>query len=93
MDGLTFDEFQSKNVEEWGIVKAVRGILMRECANLYKSIKIGTLVNSPGNPRSKYLSRRKETKSERVPAPVSNWKTTRRSRRLTAMKSPNPDEL
>ena len=27
-----------------GIVKAVRGILMRECANLYKSMKIGTLV-------------------------------------------------
>jgi len=31
-------------VGEWGIVKAVRGILMRECANLYKSMKIGTLV-------------------------------------------------
>jgi len=28
------------------IVKAVRGILMRECANLYKSMKIGTLVIS-----------------------------------------------
>ena len=26
------------------IVKAVRGILMRECANLYKRIKIVTLV-------------------------------------------------
>ena len=26
------------------VVKAVRGILMRECANLYKSMKIGTLV-------------------------------------------------
>jgi len=26
------------------IVKADRGILMRECANLYKSMKIGTLV-------------------------------------------------
>jgi len=26
------------------LVKAVRGILMRECANLYKSMKIGTLV-------------------------------------------------
>jgi len=26
------------------LVRAVRGILMRECANLYKSMKIGTLV-------------------------------------------------
>ena len=26
------------------LVKAVRGILMRECANLYKSMNIGTLV-------------------------------------------------
>ena len=26
------------------LVGAVRGILMRECANLYKSMKIGTLV-------------------------------------------------
>jgi len=26
------------------VVRAVRGILMRECANLYKSMKIGTLV-------------------------------------------------
>jgi len=26
------------------LVKAVRGILMRECANLYKSMKIGKLV-------------------------------------------------
>ena len=26
------------------VVKAVRGILMRECANLYKSMKVGTLV-------------------------------------------------
>jgi len=26
------------------VVKAVRGILMRECTNLYKSMKIGTLV-------------------------------------------------
>jgi len=29
---------------QWPIVKAVRGILMRECANLYKSMKIVTLV-------------------------------------------------
>ena len=34
--GFIFDEHL--------IVKAVRGILMRECANLYKSMKIGTLV-------------------------------------------------
>jgi len=31
-------------VSEVLLVKAVRGILMRECANLYKSMKIGTLV-------------------------------------------------
>jgi len=39
------------------IVRAVRGILMRECANLYKSMKIGTLVIfdmlCPNLPRAK----------------------------------------
>ena len=46
------------------VVGTVRGILMRECANLYKSMKIGTLVifdmlcpNLPGAKASSHCCR------------------------------------